>query len=157
MQTEEKLKSKSLYKSFVLLLKYIPMLVSICYALNTLAAIFHLDCSVLSHISGMSLFTWIFMYIAATVFCFCIYHKMFLWYILFDDIISLIDYYIDIPINDFQIIEIHCFILCVSLFIILYLYVKHNKSLFRKVNRRYRFWKYKYFRRRRRKDYRNYK
>lgn len=126
---EESLKSKTLYKLLLLLLKYIPMIIALCYLINTIAAIFGLDCQVLSHISGMSLLTWIFIYLSAIVFRFCNYHKMFLWYIMVDDLISITDYYLNIPIEDFQIIGVHCAIAGISLFIILYLYVKsHSKN-----------------------------
>lgn len=127
---EGSLGSKSLYKLLLVLLKYIPMLIALCYLINTLAAIIGLDCQVLSHISGMSLFTWLFVYLAAIVFRFCSYHKMFLWYILVDDVISIIDYYLNIPINEFQIIAVHCSVAGICLFIILYLYVKgHRKNV----------------------------
>lgn len=53
---------------------------------------------------------------------------MFLWYILVDDVISIADYYLDIPINDFQIIAVHCVLAGICLFIILYLYVKSHKK-----------------------------
>lgn len=125
---EENLRSKTLYKLLILLLKYIPILIAFCYLLNTIAAIFNFDCQVLSNLAGMSLFTWIFMYLAAIVFRFCNYHKMFLWYILLDDTISIIDYYLNIPIEDFQMIAVHCAIAGVCLFIILYLYVENNKG-----------------------------
>lgn len=128
MDVEASLRSKALYKILILLLKYIPMLIALCYLINTLAAILGLDCQVLSHISGMSLLTWIFIYLAAVVFRFCNYHRMFLWYILVDDSISIIDYYLDIPIDDFQIIAVHCAVAGISLFIILYLYVKSRRQ-----------------------------
>lgn len=124
---EESLRSKTLYKLLVLLLKYIPMIIALCYLINTIAAIFDLDCQVLSHISGMSLLTWIFIYLSATVFRFCNYHKMFLWYILTDDLVSIVDYYLNIPIEDFQIIAVHCSIAGIFLFVILFLYVKNHK------------------------------
>lgn len=132
---EESLKSKSLYKLLVLLLKYIPMLIALCYLVNTIAAILGFDCQILSHLAGMSLFTWIFLYLAAVVFRFCVYHRMFLWYILIDDIISIIDYYLEIPVSDFQIIAIHCSLAGICLFIILYLYVGSNKRYSQKDHR----------------------
>lgn len=128
----EAVKSKSLYKIFLLLLKYIPMLIASCYALGTLAAIFHIDLFVLSHLAGISLFSWIFIYISAIVFDFCIYHKMFLWYVFVDDVISLIDYYTDIPIGRFNLIAIHSLLIIILLFLLLYFHVKNNKRLNRK-------------------------
>ena len=82
------------------MLKYIPMIISLFYLINTITAFIGIDIPILSTISGMSLLTWIFMYIATIVFNFCSYHRMFLYYILIVDIINIIDYHISIPISD---------------------------------------------------------
>ena len=93
--------SKNLYKLLIVMLKYIPMIISLFYLINTITAFIGIDIPILSTISGMSLLTWIFMYIATIVFNFCSYHRIFLYYILIVDIINIIDYYISIPISDF--------------------------------------------------------
>ena len=95
------LKSKNLYRLLIVMLKYIPMIISLFDLINTITAFIGIDIPILSTISGMSLLTWIFMYIATIVFNFCSYHRMFLYYILIVDIINIIDYYISIPISDF--------------------------------------------------------
>lgn len=66
------------------------------------------------------------MYLSATVFRFCLYHKMFLHYILVTDIINIIDYYVGIPIEDLELLMIHGTITGLFLFVILYLYVKRK-------------------------------
>lgn len=125
---EERLKSKSLYKLLVVMLKYIPMLITLFYIANTVLSYFYIDIPALSNIAGMSLLPWIFMYVAATVFRFYAYHKMFLYYILVVDVINITDYYIGIPIGDLELLMVHGAITGVSLFIILYLYVKSHKK-----------------------------
>lgn len=120
--------NKNLYKLLIVMLKYIPMIISLCYLANTITAYVGIDVPVLSSIAGMSLLTWIFMYIAIVVFKFCNYHRMFLYYILVVDIINIIDYYIGIPISDFQLLMLHSAITGISLFIILFLYLKINKN-----------------------------
>ena len=95
------LQSKNLYRLLIVMLKYIPMIISLFYLINTITAFIGIDIPILSTISGMSLLTWIFMYIATIVFNFCSYHRIFLYYILIVDIINIIDYYINIPISDF--------------------------------------------------------
>lgn len=124
MAKAENLRSKYLYKILLILLKYIPIIISLFYLINTVTALCGIDIPVLSNFAGMSLLTWLFMYIAAWVFQYCIYHRMFLYYILATDIINIIDYYIGIPVNDFGIIVIHSILIGVSLFLILYLYIK---------------------------------
>ena len=113
------------------MLKYIPMLISFIYALNTFAAFIGIDIPAANNIAGMSLLTWIFVYIATIVFKFCIYHRIFLYYILIVDIINIIDYYIGIPISDFQLLMLHSIITGISLFIILFLYLKINKNKYK--------------------------
>ena len=108
------------------MLKYIPMLISFIYALNTFAAFIGVDIPAANNIAGISLLTWIFIYIATIVFKFCIYHRMFLYYILIVDIINIIDYYIGIPISDFQLLMLHSIITGISIFVILFLYIRVN-------------------------------
>lgn len=127
MQKEEKLR-KSVHKLLLLILKLIPIVTSICYLLNVILAYIGIDFPVLSHISGMSLFTWVFIFIATIVFKFCIYHRMFLYYILISDVLNIIDYYIGIPITTSNLIILHLTIAGVFLFLILYLYVKYNQK-----------------------------
>lgn len=121
-------RNKYLYKILLILIKYIPIIVTAFYALNTLFAYLGLDIPAISNFAGMSLFSWIFMYVAAWVFQFCIYHRMFLYYILTTDIINVIDYYIVIPISNYKIIALHAIITGIFLFLILYFYVKCNKK-----------------------------
>lgn len=121
-------RNKYLYKILLILIKYIPIIVAAFYALNTLFAYLGLDIPVISNFTGMSLFSWVFIYVAAWVFQFCIYHRMFLYYILTTDIINVIDYYIVIPISNYKIIALHAIITGIFLFLILYFYVKCNKK-----------------------------
>ena len=120
------LRSKQ-YKLLLVLLKYIPILISLVYVLNTFATYVGIDIPAANNIAGMSLFTWIFMYIATIVFNFCSYHRIFLYYILIVDIINIIDYYISIPISDFQLIMLHTIVTEISIFIVLFLYIKKKK------------------------------
>lgn len=128
MERAESLRSKHLYKILLILLKYIPIIISLFYIMNTLSSLCGIDIPVLSNLAGMSLFTWLFMYIANWVFQFCIYHRMFLYYVLITDIINIIDYYIGIPVNNYSLMMIHSLIVGIFLFLILYFYVKCNKK-----------------------------
>ena len=76
------------------------MLISFIYALNTFAAFVGIDIPAANNIAGMSLLTWIFVYIATIVFKFCIYHRLPLYYILTIDIINYYDYLIGLLISD---------------------------------------------------------
>lgn len=58
---------------------------------------------------------------------------MFLWYILIDDILNIVDYYWNIPISTDNLIRIHNILVEITLFIVLILYVKDNKITVRKI------------------------
>lgn len=106
------------------------MVIALCYMLNTMSYI-----ESLSNIAGVSLLTWIFLYLASVVLEFCSYHRMFLWYILIDDVLNIVDYYWNIPISTDNLIRIHNILAGITLFIVLILYVKSNKVIIRKNNK----------------------
>ena len=124
--------NKNLYKILLLLLKVIPMLTALGYLLNTLLLYIGIDAIILSYLVGMSFSTWLFVLIAAFVCKFCIYHRMFLYYILSADCINVIDSYVGIPVSDLNLLAIHFIVAGVFLFLILYFYVKCNKKPSRK-------------------------
>lgn len=128
MAVEENL-NKSMYKLLILMLKYIPMLISLVYVLNTALSYFYIDITVLSNLAVMSILPWIFMYLSATVFKFCLYHKTFLYYILVTDIINIVGYYVGIPVKDLELLMIHGTITGLFLFVISCLYVRSHKKL----------------------------
>lgn len=123
MVREESLRSKNLYKVFLVALKVLPMLISLCYLLNTITAYLGYNIEIFSFIGGVSLLPWIFLYVSAVVFRFCMYHKMFLFYILSDDVINYLDYFFDFT-TAYEFFIIHMSIAGVFLFLILYLYKK---------------------------------
>ena len=130
MVVVEKSRRSNLHKLLLLVLKYIPTVIALCYMLNTILYI-----EPLSNIAGVSLLTWIFLYLASVVFEFCSYHRMFLWYILIDDILNIVDYYWNIPISTDNLIRIHNILAVITLFIVLVLYAKSNKVIIRKNNK----------------------
>lgn len=128
MVKEESLR-KSSHKLLLVVLKFIPMVTALCYMLNVLFAYLGIELPVLSQLGGMSLFTWLFIWIATYVFRFCIYHRMFLYYILVNDLLNIIDYYVGLPISTTRLLMLHLVIICVFMFLILYTYVKCNKKV----------------------------
>ena len=134
MVVVEKLR-RSEYKLLIIVLKFIPMLTALCYMSSTIFNYFGYNIEPLSNIGGMSLLTWLFIYLASIVFNFCSYHRVFLWYIFIDDIFNIIDYYITIPISTDNILMLHNIFIGITLFTVLILYVKDNKVIIRKSNK----------------------
>ena len=115
-----------LNKLFVIMLKYAPAVMVICCIINTTGAYFGYDMGFLSYISGISLIPWLFMLVASKVFRFCVYHRFMLYYIIIDDIINAIDYYLCIPVDDAKIRMIHYVVLGIVVSVAVY---KHNKKI----------------------------
>lgn len=114
------------------------MLIAFIYLVNTASSYFGVDMPILSNIGGLSLIPLLFMYISSYVFQFCEYHRMFLHYIAINDVINIYDWYVGINLSDRGLFTLHMIITGISLFIILYLYVKSHKNLASKHNRWYR-------------------
>ena len=124
------LRNKDLYKIELYLLKVMPMLLAAIYLVNTVLSYYDIIIPVLSYIGGLSFIPLVFMYVSSYVFRFCSYHRMFLHYIVINDLINLTDYYYTLPILDWELFILHMSIAGISLFIILYLYVKsHSKNV----------------------------
>ena len=111
-----------LYKIELYLLKIIPMLLAGIHLTNTVLSYYGIDII-------------IFLYISSYVFKFCEYHRMFLHYIVVNNLINIYDYYIGIPIDAKELFITHLIIAGICLIVILYLYVKTNKKTIIKTNR----------------------
>lgn len=134
MAVVEKLR-ESKYRLLIIVLKFIPMLTALCYMTSTIFNYFDYNIEPLRNLGGMSLLTWVFIYLASVVFKFCSYHRMFLWYVLVDDLVNIVDYYWNIPISTDNILMLHNIWIGITLFIILILYVKDNKRVTREDNK----------------------
>ena len=119
--------SKYLHKWILLLLKSIPMILALTALLNTLLSYYDIDVPLLSYLGGISLFPLIFLYLASYAFQFCEYHRMFIHYVTINWILNIVDYYWGIPISNKGLFLLYIAITGISLFIILYLYLKSRK------------------------------
>ena len=126
MVAEEKLKSKMLYKIELLLLKTISMLMALCSVSNSILSYLDIEVVILNYIGGVSILPLIFLYLSSYVFKFCEYHRMFLHYLLITDIINVYDYHIGFPLDDLEYLCLHMIVTAISLFMILYLYMKRK-------------------------------
>lgn len=122
MEKEERLKSKLLYKVEILLIKIIPMIISLLYLINGILYYFGMDIEAMSIIGGMSILPWLFLYISSFVFKFCLYHRLFLYYIAIEEGLAWYDNIIGIPTDAAQTLLVH--IILAGVFIILITYFK---------------------------------
>lgn len=111
---------KRWYKVTLEFLKVIPMLLALCDLANTIVGLLGLKLEIVSFIGGISILTLLFLYLVSYVFKFCIYHRMFLHYILVNNIINTLDYTVGLPISDFEFACLVSFVAGIFLFLILY-------------------------------------
>lgn len=128
MAVEASLRNKVLYKVQLYMLKVIPMVMAFCYLLNSVLSYFDIDLYFLSYLSSCSICMVVYLYISSYVFRFCEYHRMFLHYIVVNTAINTYDLYIGIPLSDLEMLALYMSITGITLFIILYLYVKSHKK-----------------------------
>ena len=98
------------------------------YVLNSILSYFNIDILLLSVISGMSILSWLFLFISSFVFRFCIYHRLPLYYILITDIINYYDNIIGIPINNRSLFVLNIIIIGVFILLIVYFKFKQHES-----------------------------
>lgn len=127
MAAEENLKSKRLYKAFLLLLKFLPLLLALVSVLNTVLSFFAIDLVILSYIGSVSLLPLVFMYLAAFVFRFCLYHRIFLDYTVVSTLITVYDYYIGVPVTDAGIMTLQLVLFFAACVVALIAHLKHKK------------------------------
>lgn len=126
---EEKSINKRWYKVTLGLLKVIPMLLATCDALNTLTCLLGYNFIIFSFIGGVSFLTLAFLYLVSYVFRFCIYHRMFLHYVLINNILSTIEFTVGLPVDFLGLCCIFSVNFCVFLFLILYFRKKEKLNL----------------------------
>ena len=126
METEERKASKRQYKLMLVSLKLIPMLLAVCSMLNMLFDFFGIDSRIFSFVSGVSALPLAFLYLASYVFKFCIYHRMFLHYIVVNNTLMIIDYYFGIPVSNTFLLMLYLFVAGLFLFLVLYFYRKER-------------------------------
>lgn len=119
MAVEEKRVNKEQYKLVLKYIKVIPMLIALCDVLNTITCFLGFDIEIFSFIGGISFLTLAFLYLISCVFKFCIYHRMFLHYILFNNIVGTLEYTVGIPISTQAFITLWSMITGIFMFLIL--------------------------------------
>lgn len=127
---EENSKLSEYHKSklFLGFLKILPMVLAGLFLLNTVLSYFYIDWTLLSYIASIGFIPWLFIMVASYRLKFCTYHRMFLWYILVNNILCWIDYEYTIPVSNKGLFLIHIIVAGIFLFLILYFHQKCEKK-----------------------------
>ena len=95
------------------------MILAILYFVNTIISYFGIQIKLIAHIFVFLCIS--FIYLASYVLRFCEYHRMFLHYVVVLYLLKCYDYYIGIPLNDFNLLIIYSCITFIALIVSLYL------------------------------------
>ena len=134
METAGKQSRNLSHKSFLIILKYIPYITALGYALITFGDFFEYDFLGLGYVFNISLSSWLFMLLTSFVFKYCYIHRIPLYYIAVNDLLNITDYYIGIPVSVKTLLCIHLLTIFIFMSLYVYAYVKSTKKSFIVVN-----------------------
>lgn len=123
MEMEEKLISQRKNKRFLLEIKYIMHFLGINYIIYTLFQFIGIDLWPINYIATVSILTGYVLYKISKKFHFCYVHRLPLYYILVNQVLTIIDYYIGIPISVFYLLMVHLLLIALLIFGYTYYYI----------------------------------
>ena len=110
------------------MLKMIPIIIAALCLNNVILSYMNISSDIPSGLGGISLLVWIYLYISSWVNGFCIYHRMFLYYIAIEETLAWYDYKIGIPISNKGMILLNLIFFGLTLIIVVYLKFKVCKK-----------------------------
>lgn len=120
------LKSKDLYKLTLIVLKALPMVMAVGLILSNTIPRIHPCLNMTVHALGLIAPPFLFMYLSSYVFRFCSYHRIFLYYILAIQAVTVTDWYIGIPISNEAVRNLIRYITVGFGIMAIILYIKHR-------------------------------
>ena len=119
------------HKILLILLKYLPVALGVEYFLATVLQYFDVEVGYLSYGFYIGLVPLIFIFVCSYVFKFCEYHRIYLYYIILNEVMNIINYNVELNITDTAFIRIHIivFFIATLLTTILYLYGRKDKHI----------------------------
>ena len=127
MITEEKFPKSLKHKGLLILIKYIPHILAFCYALYTFLGMFGIDYNMFGCFFHVSLLTWIIMLSLSFVFRYCYVHRLPIYYIGGNELITCTDYYLNIDLDYFTFITISLLMSFSLIFGYSYYYIKYER------------------------------
>ena len=127
MQREENVIRNNLkHKSFLIITKFIPHISAAMYIIYTLLQFADIDPIILGYLLDYSLFPWLYLYLTSFIFRYCYIHRLPLYYILVNEILTTSDYYLNIPIEDLYLLLLHLTLIGFLMLGYSYYYIKYK-------------------------------
>ena len=116
-------------KLFLIEIKYILHFIAIFHVLYTFLGFTGIDAFIISYFVNVSLLPWVILFKISLRFKFCYVHRLPLYYILLNDLTTIIDYYCNIPEDLFKPLIVQSILLGLLIFGYSYYYIncKLNK------------------------------
>lgn len=108
------------------ILKGLPMVMALGFVISNTIPRINPVLNMITHICGLIIPQFAFVYISSYIFKFCSYHRIFLHYIIAIQVITVTDWYIGIPISNDEIRHLQYGVTGVFAIIATFLYVKHR-------------------------------
>lgn len=125
-QQEARLRSKYLYKIFLLLTKYNPFVILIAEILYSIFCYYNLNTEIINLIGCVSIIHIVYLYVGSYLFNFCKWYRYALNIIVLTNCIALIDMYIGIPLDNLNMLRLYVGILIIGL--LCYIKFIYNKN-----------------------------
>lgn len=113
-------------KVFLLITKFIPHLIALFYIAYTFLGFCGIDAVIISYIANMSILPTCYIFINSIVYKYCYVHRLPLYYIVINEVITVSDYYLSISQNDFQMLIVNILLLGLLIFGYSFYYVKYK-------------------------------
>lgn len=117
--------NKKLYKWELWLVKVIPIIMAGLTLANTILSYHYIDLIAISQFGGVSVLTLLFLCLSSFAFGFDVSHRIFIYYVIFNWILNLYDYYIGIPLSNRDLYIMYLVIAVLSG--VVYLYFRQKK------------------------------
>jgi len=117
--------NRSIYRVVLYSVKVIPIVISGIYVLNTVLSYFGYDTAVLSHTVHFLFICGL--YTLSKILKFCVWHRVFIYYIFTVFILNIIDYHIGLPFSDRNLFLLYSILFSLALFFSIYLKYKCKK------------------------------
>lgn len=129
MEKVEDAKTNNLkHKSFLIITKFIPHISAFMYIIYTLLQFADIDAFILGYLINYSVLTWLYFYLISFVFRYCYIHRLPLYYILINEVLTTLDYYFNIPVSITNLLLIHIVLIGILIFGYSYYYINCKRK-----------------------------
>ena len=123
--------NKNYYKIFLIIVKYIPNILALMKMSGLILSYFHISTFSLTCISGTSLIFLMLLYLISYIFQFCGTHRVSLNYVTSVTLLTIIDFYIGIPLKVDSLYRLYTIItgVFITSWIIIWYKNRHNLNI----------------------------